>query len=108
MSAPGARDERTIGRFMSLVREAFGERLLAALLFGSKARGDGDDLSDTDVLLVIEGLRPEDREAASRAAWEAGIGDGAVICALCYSAEEFDRQMRLPFLREALREGLSL
>jgi len=101
-------DERVVGRFVARARDIFGERLVRALLFGSKARGDDEESSDIDVLLVVEGLRSEDQRMASLAAWRAGIRDNAVICATCYSAEEFEEQRRLPFLATALKEGIHL
>jgi predicted nucleotidyltransferase len=36
--------------------KAFGERLLTVVLFGSRARGEANQTSDFDVLLVIENL----------------------------------------------------
>lgn len=101
-------DERAVSGFISRMRAVFGRRLVRAVLFGSKARGEGDDSSDIDILLVVEGMEPRDRRAASRAAWEAGISEGAVLCAHCYSADEFERQRRLPFLATVLKEGISL
>lgn len=38
---------------MSLLREALGQRLQSAAVFGSRARGDGRPDSDLDLLIVL-------------------------------------------------------
>jgi predicted nucleotidyltransferase len=61
---------------------SFGERLVAVVLYGSRARGDFHDESDWDLLLLIEGL-PEsyfDRYQLSLPALYLDIGlDGRVL-----------------------------
>lgn len=45
-----------LAEVVAALRAAFGRRLRAAVLFGSRARGDATVSSDADVLVVIEGL----------------------------------------------------
>lgn len=40
-------------RVITSARQAYGDAFLGLLLFGSRARGDAHDLSDTDLLLVV-------------------------------------------------------
>ncbi len=44
--------------YVDLARQAFGERLRGALIFGSVARGEAHRGSDIDILLVARGLAP--------------------------------------------------
>lgn len=37
------------------LRETYGDRLRRAILYGSQARGDADEESDVDVLVVLDG-----------------------------------------------------
>lgn len=41
---------------VNALRAALGERLVAVVLFGSRARGDAHDDSDWDMLVIAEGL----------------------------------------------------
>jgi uncharacterized protein (UPF0332 family)/predicted nucleotidyltransferase len=60
MSAPaarptaGLRDDPKLARIADTLREAFGARLVSALLFGSRARGDHRENSDYDVAVFLE------------------------------------------------------
>lgn len=40
------------------IREIAGEKLVKMVLYGSRARGDYDDGSDTDIAIIIRGLTP--------------------------------------------------
>ena len=58
---PGER--QALADFVSWVRSRFGARVRQLALFGSRARGEGDEDSDLDVLVIIDELRgPEARE----------------------------------------------
>ncbi len=43
-------------RLVEVLREAFGDRLVSVVLFGSHARGEATPESDVDIFLVIRGL----------------------------------------------------
>jgi len=47
-------DEFAGSRILNLAKREFGERFLGLLLFGSRARGDAHDTSDTDILMVVD------------------------------------------------------
>ena len=52
-----------LGRLVTALRARFGERLHEVVLFGSYARGDADEDSDVDVLVVIDVLTDRERSA---------------------------------------------
>ncbi|MEA2875907.1 MAG: uncharacterized protein QOF14_1103 [Hyphomicrobiales bacterium] len=64
MSAPaarpttGLRDDPKLARIADALRETFGARLVSALLFGSRARGDHKRDSDYDVAVFLDGYEP--------------------------------------------------
>jgi Nucleotidyltransferase domain. len=41
------------------IQEIAGKRLIKMVLYGSRARGDYSDGSDTDIAIIIRGLSPE-------------------------------------------------
>ena len=41
---------------IAALQQALKERLVAVILFGSRARGDASDASDWDLLVIAEGL----------------------------------------------------
>ena len=56
-------DDPKLARISSALREAFGTRLVSALLFGSRARGDHQPDSDYDVAVFLEDFeRNRDRD----------------------------------------------
>jgi uncharacterized protein len=56
--ATGLRDDPKLARIADALREAFGARLVSALLFGSRARGDHKRDSDYDIAVFLDGYEP--------------------------------------------------
>jgi predicted nucleotidyltransferase len=56
-------EQRVLGPALEALKTALGERLLAVVLFGSRARGEASAGSDWDLLVLAEGLpaKPFDR-----------------------------------------------
>lgn len=46
-------ENMAIKEFLSAIQKAYGEKILRAALFGSKARGDATQYSDIDLLLIV-------------------------------------------------------
>lgn len=65
-----------LARIATALREAFGARLVSALLFGSRARGDQRPDSDYDVAVFLEGY---DQETDRQTLWRVreGLGEEA-------------------------------
>ena len=75
------------------------------VLFGSRARGDGSEDSDMDILVVLESPGADAERYVSECAWEAGIGDGVVVTPITYSAQEWSSGLaQHSLLAAAIRE----
>ena len=69
-------ERRTVARFIELVEERLGERLISAWLYGSRARGEQPhDESDVDVMLVT-GAGRADRDLVYELLFEAAEVEG--------------------------------
>jgi predicted nucleotidyltransferase len=62
----GATERRALADFTGFVRQRFGPRVRDLRLFGSRARGEGHEDSDLDVLTVVDDLNRHER----REVWE--------------------------------------
>lgn len=87
----------------------YGDRLEGVILFGSRARGDGDEDSDVDLLVLLDG--PVDFGAEVRAMVDAlydlQIENEVTIEALPVDAESYEER-GWPLYRLASEEGLRL
>jgi hypothetical protein len=96
--------------FVRDVRAAFGERLERLVLFGSRARGEGDEESDLDVLVLLRGATREDQLRIYDLAYDRYAEAGVDISPLVRTPEDFAR-LRAQERRIALeveREGVPL
>lgn len=58
-------ERRALAELSTWLRERFADRLRELRLFGSRARGEGHEHSDLDVLVVVDGLTADEaREIA--------------------------------------------
>lgn len=62
-AALGPSERAALRDLVAFVRERFGSRLRELRLFGSRARGEGHEESDLDVLVVVDGLTGPERAA---------------------------------------------
>jgi predicted nucleotidyltransferase len=102
-----ARLQRILDALRQEMSQVLGDRLDAIILFGSQARGDAQDGSDIDVLIVVRGefdygdlIR---RTSASIAAL--CLENDVVISRAFVSKDQFERE-HSPFLLNVRREGV--
>ena len=118
---PNARTERlmhlppaereALTHFVSWLRQRYGDDLLSVVLFGSKARGDFDDESDLDVLVV---LRTDDywqcwREITDLTSWlllETGVNISAL--ARDEATHQWWADHRAPIYNSIEQDGVDL
>jgi len=86
----------------------YGARLKGLVLYGSEARGDADEGSDVDVLVVLDGpvdIGLEIRRTGVGVS-ELSLKHGRTVSRLFIDAESF-RDRQGPFLRNVRREGIA-
>jgi predicted nucleotidyltransferase len=64
------KERKVIDEFVHSVRASFKERARRIVLYGSRARGDADDESDYDFLVLLDKLKKDDQKILSQISWE--------------------------------------
>lgn len=89
--------------------QLYGPRLVRLVLYGSQARGDAEEGSDVDVLVVLDGeVRPgEEIRRTGGIIAELSLANDVVISCAFVSSKRFTAE-KIPFLLNVRREGVSL
>jgi len=100
---------QSIREFRDRVCRLYEDRLRALVLYGSHARGDADEGSDVDLLLVLDNFEDADAEYAriSPIASEISLKYDVVISCLLYREDEYLR-WNTPLLLNVRREGVQV
>jgi len=106
--APKERD--ALDELLAWLQPRCGDRVVCAWLFGSKARGDFDDESDVDLLIVVRDADDALREEVSDVAYGLSLEHSVLLCEHVISAYRFAqmRARREPLYRNIMREGIDL
>ena len=99
-----------ISKLTAYAKELFGDKLRHVILYGSYARGDYDEESDIDVMIMAD-LSPEE---LSRYRWDLScfcadlnVENGVFITTKLQSSETFERwKTVLPFYINVLKDGI--
>ena len=111
--------KQTLRNFVARLKEAEGDNLAQVALFGSMARGDCDEDSDTDVFVLLkEGIPREKRHQISDIAFDATgeiSGWRVELSPLVESVKELDEEYKgvpwrrlEPVLQEIQKDGVLL
>lgn len=88
--------------------DLYGDRLAELILYGSQARGDAEEGSDIDVLVVLrEAVSREDTQRARDIIYELSYDHDTVVSCVYVDYETFARGQG-PLIRNVLREGIKL
>jgi len=96
-----------LGEVRERLRRAHGQRLRGLVLYGSEARGQADEQSDIDLLVLLEDPVDygRDLETNLEALYPLSLQVGRRISAKPVSATEYDT-VDCPLYRNAHREGI--
>lgn len=101
--------ESLLERLAHGLRDLYGERYEGLVLFGSRARGDADEDSDVDLLLLLRGSVDPVQEILriEPVDWPLSLESGYVLSVLPVSAVRFQTATE-PYLRNARKEGIEI
>ena len=91
------------------LKDLYGERYRGLVLYGSYARGEADEGSDVDVLLLLEGSVATCREIVRMGStvWPISLEAGYTLSVLPVGVEDY-LEPREPFFVNVRRKGLSV
>ena len=103
-------ERQALARFKAVLQSLLGDKLLSIRLFGSRARDEGTEESDLDVLVVVQN---KDRALYRRIVEESLNIDLAYdinLAPTILSDEEYrqNREHGTPFYRNVEEEGIAL
>ena len=103
----GAEESLILGELQEALRSHYGERLVELVLFGSRARGEAQEQSDYDVLVVLEGdvSSSRERQAVGDIVYRLCSEHDVVIMCHFAAANRYNRE-RSPFMMNVRREGV--
>jgi predicted nucleotidyltransferase len=106
----GGTERRALAEFAQWLRDRFGDRLRDLRLFGSRARGEGDEDSDLDVLTVVDDLTPAERRQVFEHTGDLLTAHDVVVGGLTLSTAAWHdlRARELAIVREIDRDGVAL
>jgi predicted nucleotidyltransferase len=97
-----------VQEFATALRQRLGLHLRQILLFGSRARGDAQDGSDYDMLVVVEHRTPELRAVILEVESQLMERYGALVTTVLRSEAEWQQLQGLPLAHNIAREGVQL
>jgi predicted nucleotidyltransferase len=99
-----------VTEYVARIRGQFRNRVLAVMLFGSKARGDADPESDIDLLVLVDVESSEFRSQLWRVASDVSLEYDVVLSPRVFGQKRWDetRRIRLPLYRAIVADGVPL
>ena len=103
-------DQAAVEEYIQLIRSRYPERILAVALFGSKARGDADDESDIDLLVLVDAEENEFRDDLWHIASRVSLEHNVVVSPSVFGQERWaeTRRIRMPIFRAIQAEAVPL
>lgn len=103
-------EQGSLEKFRQDVMEICKDRLRGIRLFGSRARRQGDEESDLDLLVLVEGLDERTKIRIWDAAYQVFASTGILLSPLVLSPDQYEKMKGHERLiaQEIEREGISL
>lgn len=103
-----ARSEKVSREFAQLLRQRLGERIVQVILFGSRARGEAEEDSDFDFLVVVDRFSETLENQVLDLAYEMLDQHGVVVTAIVVQADHFQNLRWEPLYMNVRKEGIPL
>lgn len=106
----GAREEAGLDEYLLRLRREHKDEVVRVVLFGSKARGDANAESDTDLLVVVKQDERRAHRAIERLGTDISLKYGLVLSELIVGPRRYEklRNYRTPLYKRIEAEGVDL
>lgn len=103
-------ERAAVADYLARLRALFGERVLRVILFGSRARGDGDRESDLDLLVVVDDGDWRFHDQIADESVEPWLTHRSLISPITMDCKEYEQlqEWRTLFFRNLERDGIEL
>ena len=110
LSGLTSNDQAAVMEYIARIRSRFSDRILAVILFGSKARGDADAESDIDLLVLLDAESDEFRSELWRIASDVSLCYNVVLSPHVFGQARWAETQRtlLPLHRAIMADGITL
>ena len=104
------KERYVIERFRESVKKNIGESVISMSVFGSKVRGDYNEQSDIDILVIVKERSMDVMDKIAEITSELNIEYNHSIAPVVFSEQEYkiNTNMETPFTVSVYSEGLSL
>lgn len=101
--------KEAVSDFIEDIREIYGEELDGIILYGSRARGDADEESDIDLLVVLKNFDDfwEEFRKITDLSSEVSYTYDVVLSAIPVKRKDYESQMS-PLMLNVRKEGITI
>ncbi len=100
------RYRKAIDKFVRRAKEEYGDKIERIVLFGSVARGEAQEESDIDLLVIWKGEEEKGWEAMSGLAFDVLLDTKEYISVKVYIPSDLEK--KTPFKENVMKEGITL
>lgn len=104
-------EEQAINELKEYLHNSLGDNVYKIILYGSKARGDYNESSDIDLLIVVNNLNLSVSKIINTIAYDIELKYDLLISTHVQSVEHFNIQVNNSinlFMKNIIREGVSV
>jgi predicted nucleotidyltransferase len=98
-----------LSEYLTILRREYRDKVVDVLLFGSVARGDYDEESDIDILVVVKNGEAKLQDEISMASYEPMLRNDVVVSSLVMDEMLYNwhRKYKDPLYKAIKREGIN-
>ncbi len=96
---------RALESFIRILKGSYGDRIRKIILFGSVAKGEAEEDSDIDVLIVANEVSQKE---ISRISLQILMKYGEVISSIVEDEQQFEKNKDYTFHQIVLKEGVEI